>query len=69
MTVSESDSKTLPRRSVSIPVRAAEPHVEVIRDGNTVNAIRVTCACGFVVDIECDYAPAGDSSEEANNGQ
>lgn len=45
---------------VRIPVRAEEPRIEVLRDGNVVKTIRVSCPCGCEFDIECNYSENGD---------
>jgi hypothetical protein len=39
------------------PPRAAtaEPQVQVVRDGDLVRAIEVTCPCGACVRIVCEY--------------
>jgi hypothetical protein len=34
---------------------AAEPRVEVIRDGDVIQAIDVTCTCGKRIRIHCEY--------------
>ncbi len=36
--------------------RACAPLVEVIRDGDVIQAIDVTCACGEKIRVRCDYA-------------
>ena len=41
---------------VPIPKRMDEPRVELLRDGEVVKTIRVTCGCGTVVDIDCQYS-------------
>jgi hypothetical protein len=39
------------------PCEAAkeEPKVELVRDGQRVKVIRVTCSCGEVIELQCDY--------------
>lgn len=34
---------------------AAEPHVELIRDGDVITGIEVTCGCGQVLKLRCVY--------------
>lgn len=34
---------------------SAEPQVQVVRDGDLVRAIEVTCPCGACVRIVCEY--------------
>jgi hypothetical protein len=34
---------------------AAEPQVQVVREGDLVRAIEVTCPCGACVRIVCEY--------------
>ena len=42
---------------VSVPRRGqAEPKVELIRSGNKIRAIDVTCPCGQRIRLRCDYA-------------
>lgn len=41
---------------VPIGVPRPGPKVEVIRDGDAIRAIEVTCSCGERIRIECDYA-------------
>jgi len=43
------------RTLVPIPTRNEEPRIEVLRDGNTVRTIRISCTCGCEVDINCQY--------------
>lgn len=45
-----------PRR-VQVPVaqRKSEPQIEVLREGEAVRKIRVSCTCGCVIDIDCQY--------------
>jgi hypothetical protein len=42
---------------VGAPAAAApgEPTVRVVRDGDTVQALDVTCACGERIRIRCEY--------------
>ena len=32
-----------------------DPRITLIKDGNTVKAIRVTCSCGEVIQMDCQY--------------
>lgn len=40
---------------VPIPERRKEPIIEVLRDGNVIRTIRVSCVCGCEIDIDCEY--------------
>ena len=42
---------------VSVPGQSTkpEPHVELIRDGDVIQAIDVTCSCGQRVRLRCVY--------------
>lgn len=40
------------------PETPAEPNVEVVRQGDKIVRIIVTCACGERIEVECLY-PAG----------
>jgi hypothetical protein len=33
-----------------------EPKVEVVREGDAIRAIHITCTCGEKIAIRCDYA-------------
>ncbi len=35
----------------------AAPHIELIRDGDVVQAIDVTCSCGATIRLWCSYEP------------
>ena len=35
-----------------------EPQVELIREGDVLRSIRVTCSCGQTVVLDCDYNTA-----------
>ena len=35
---------------------AAEPHVEIVREGDKVVRLIVTCGCGERVEVECLYS-------------
>lgn len=48
---------TAPTGAVTRPTDAG-PHVEVIKQGDKVMRIVVTCSCGEKVEVECLY-PAG----------
>ncbi|HWA85031.1 MAG TPA: hypothetical protein VG710_02315 [Opitutus sp.] len=39
------------------PAAASQPHIEVLKEGDKVTRIVVTCACGEQVEIECLYSP------------
>jgi hypothetical protein len=42
---------------VSVPRRGgAEPKVELIKSGDRIRAIDVTCSCGQRIRLRCDYA-------------
>lgn len=45
------------RACLAIPRKgaAAEPQVELIRDGEAVRAIEVTCTCGKKIRLRCVY--------------
>ena len=32
-----------------------DPRITLIKEGNTVKAIRVTCSCGEVIQMDCRY--------------
>ena len=36
-------------------VKRRDPVVELIRDGNRVSHLKITCGCGEVITIECQY--------------
>ncbi len=38
-----------------VPLVGSEPRVEIIREGNEVRAIDVTCPCGQRVRLQCIY--------------
>lgn len=44
-----------PKVQVPIPSRHDSPQVEVLKDGEIVTSIRVSCQCGCTVDIDCQY--------------
>jgi len=56
----QSPARAMPRASLAsgLPAAPAEPHVEVVKEGDKVVRLVVTCACGERVEIECLY-PAG----------
>ena len=56
----QSPARATPRTSLAsgLPADPAEPHVEVVKEGDKVVRLVVTCACGERVEIECLY-PAG----------
>jgi hypothetical protein len=37
----------------------AEPHIELVREGDVVRAIDITCACGQHFRLRCVYDQAG----------
>ncbi|HVU25898.1 MAG TPA: hypothetical protein VHE13_17335 [Opitutus sp.] len=41
----------------SKPAAAAQPHIEVVKEGDKVARIIVTCACGEQIEVECLYSP------------
>lgn len=43
------------KKFVPIPQRLEEPRVDILRDGEVVRTIRVSCTCGREVDIDCEY--------------
>ena len=58
MTTSPEVSTTPPLdRTVLVPIpkRREEPQIEVLREGDVLKTIRVSCPCGCVVDIDCQY--------------
>jgi len=44
--------------NVRAPASAAGPHVEVVKQGDKVMRIVITCGCGEKVEVDCLY-PAG----------
>lgn len=51
------------RITVAIPGHSAceEPTVELVREGNIVRAIDITCPCGRRLRILCDYEGSGET--------
>lgn len=47
-----------PRPSAALQADHTAPHVEVVKQGDKVTRLIVTCACGERVEIDCLY-PAG----------
>jgi hypothetical protein len=48
--------------------RTGEPHVELVREGDVVRAIDVTCTCGQRLRLRCLYDPeAGGSNGHAQD--
>jgi hypothetical protein len=39
----------------SAPEGHGEPKINLVREGGVVRAIEVTCSCGQVIRIRCDY--------------
>ncbi len=37
------------------PPASGEPHIELIREGDVVQAIEVTCTCGRKIRLRCAY--------------
>ncbi len=33
----------------------AQPEIELVKDGDSVSAIKITCVCGQVINIDLDY--------------
>ncbi len=58
----------IPRRRVHIAEKCVpvgtfagstrEPQVELVRDGDVVRSIRITCSCGETLVLDCDYNSA-----------
>jgi hypothetical protein len=44
----------VPPRSSSTP-HACTPQIQLIRDGNVIQAIDVTCTCGQKIRLRCQY--------------
>lgn len=42
--------------AVPIPTREEKPQVEVFKDGEVVQSIRVSCPCGCSIDLQCQYS-------------
>ncbi len=42
-------------RPAATPGGGGEPHVEVIREGEEIRAIEVTCTCGKKIRVYCTY--------------
>lgn len=43
---------------IGAPARASapgEPVVELVREGDVIQAIEITCSCGERINIRCDY--------------
>ena len=41
--------------STAAPSRQKESKITLIKDGETVTAIEVTCGCGAVIRLDCQY--------------
>ncbi len=41
--------------AAAAPPAAGEPHIELIREGDVVQAIEVTCTCGRKIRLRCLY--------------
>jgi len=35
--------------------KLAEPKIHLLKDGNVVTAIEITCTCGAVIHLDCEY--------------
>lgn len=44
--------------TVRIPIASGSevPRIDVLKDGEIVRAIRISCSCGCSVDIKCEYS-------------
>ncbi|MCM2275796.1 MAG: hypothetical protein NDI75_13490 [Candidatus Didemnitutus sp.] len=51
--------RNAPLGRVVAPPSAASPHVEVVKEGEKVVRIVVTCSCGERTEIECLYPANG----------
>jgi len=49
----------MPVRHATCPPEAEGPTVEVLKEGDKVVRILVTCACGEKIEIDCLYPPGG----------
>ncbi|MEI7686272.1 MAG: hypothetical protein WCL32_14705 [Planctomycetota bacterium] len=47
--------ETLTSCAVAATHDASRPKITMIRDGDTVRAIRVECSCGEVIQLDCQY--------------
>lgn len=47
-----------PAGKIRVPISSssAEPRIDVLKDGEIVTVIRVSCPCGQSIDIHCEYA-------------
>lgn len=54
------------RTLVPIPIRGEEPRIEVLRDGEVVRTIRISCSCGCEMDINCEYEEVKDHEGEGH---
>ncbi len=48
-------AKLLPAIGGTAPSAPAGPHVEVVKEGEKVTRIVVTCVCGERIEVECLY--------------
>ena len=53
--VTEQNGSRAARVPVPIPSNGDTPDVEVMKDGEVVTSIRMSCPCGRTVDIVCEY--------------
>lgn len=64
----KSDLRMIPRSRIQVTDRSVhvgspsaksghDPQVELVRDGNGVQAIRITCRCGEVLQLDVDCGP------------
>lgn len=49
----------MPVRHTACPPESEGPTVEVVKEGDKVMRILVTCACGEKIEIDCLYPPGG----------
>ena len=41
---------------VVIPSATPSPEVDIVREGEVITSIRVTCVCGCEVELNCEYS-------------
>ena len=48
--------------TVKVPIAPhdQEPQIEVVREGEVITVIRVSCPCGRTVDLHCDYTKSAE---------
>lgn len=37
---------------------SSQPHIELLKEGGRLKAIHITCSCGQVMQLECEYPNA-----------